>query len=251
VFSGRYTGRANTTGSSNLFSGSGTGYNNTTGSNNTFEGESSGFDNTTGSNNWALGYGAGPTAGNLTNAGALGYQAKVSQSNSLALGGTGANAVKVGIGFAAPSFTLDVNGAIRCVGAVNTTSDARLKQHVRPLAGALAGVQRLRGVRYTFRRADFPALNLPAGEQVGLLAQEMEKVYPELVSTDEQGFKAVNYAQLAPVLIEAIKGLAADNDALRQQQQQDRAAAEAQATGFAQRLRALEAAGAQAGAGPR
>jgi hypothetical protein len=39
---------------------------------------------------------------------------------------------------------------------------------------------------------------------VGLLAQEVEQVYPELVSTDAQGYKAVNYAQLAPVLIEAL-----------------------------------------------
>lgn len=111
----------------------------------------------------------------------------------------------VGIGTASPAFKLDVNGAIRCVGAVNTTSDARLKQRVRPIGDALARVQALRGVRYTFRQADFPALNLPAGEQIGLLAQEVETVFPELVSTDAQGYKAVNYAQLTPVLIEALK----------------------------------------------
>ena len=102
----------------------------------------------------------------------------MSQSNSLVLGGTGANVVRVGIGFTAPAFTLDVNGPIRCVGVVNTTSDQRLKQDIHPLAGVLA----LRGVRYTFRQSEFLALQLPAGEQVGLLAQEA--VYPELVSTD-------------------------------------------------------------------
>ena len=120
---------------------------------------------------------------------------------------------RLGIGTATPGFTLDVNGAIRCVGAVNTTSDQRLKHGIRPLAGALAGVLALRGVRYTFRQSEFPALQLPAGEHVGLLAQELEKIYPELVSTDAQGYKAVNYAQLAPVLIEAIKELKAQNDA--------------------------------------
>jgi chaperonin cofactor prefoldin len=122
---------------------------------------------------------------------------------------------RLGIGTATPAFTLDVNGSIRCVGAVNTTSDQRLKQHIRPLAGALAGVGRLRGVRYAFRQSEFPALQLPAGEQLGLLAQEVERVYPELVSTDAQGYKAINYAQLAPVLIEALKELKAENDLLQ------------------------------------
>lgn len=129
----------------------------------------------------------------------------------------------VGIGTTAPSFRLDVNGAIRCVGAVNTTSDARLKQQVRPIGGALARVQALRGVRYTFRQGEFAALNLPAGEQIGVLAQEVEAVFPELVSTDAQGYKAVNYAQLAPVLIEAIKEQQRQIEQLRQQQQAQQA----------------------------
>ena len=188
-----------------MFSGIGSGYNNSNGEHNVFGGNGSGFNNTTGNNNTALGDGAGPSIGTLINATALGYNASVSQSNSLVLGGTGTNAVSVGIGTSTPGFTLDVNGNLRCVGAINTTSDARLKQDVRPVGGALAGVMALRGVRYTFRRGQYPALNLPAGEQIGVLAQEVERVYPELVTTDPQGFKAVNYAQLTPVLLEAIK----------------------------------------------
>ncbi|RTQ48535.1 tail fiber domain-containing protein [Hymenobacter gummosus] len=123
----------------------------------------------------------------------------------------------VGIGTTTPGFKLDVNGAIRCVGAVNTTSDQRLKEQIRPLGGALARVQALRGVRYTFRHAQYPALNLPQGEQIGLLAQEVETVFPELVSTDAQGYKAVNYAQLAPVLIEALKEQQRQIEQLRHQ----------------------------------
>jgi len=149
---------------------------------------------------------------------------------------------QLGIGTASPAFTLDVNGSIRCVGSVNTTSDARLKQDIRPVGPALVQVQRLRGVRYTFRRAEFPAQQLPAGEQIGLLAQELEQVYPELVSTDKDGYKAVNYAQLTPVLLEAIKELAAQNEALRHRAGQ----AEAAVAGIEQRLRALEAGGERA-----
>jgi hypothetical protein len=115
------------------------------------------------------------------------------------------SAGNVGIGTETPSFKLDVNGGIRCVGAVNTTSDARLKQNIRPVGNALQNVLKLNGVRYTFRDAAFPTMNFPKGEQIGVLAQEVEKVYPELVSTDDKGYKSVNYAQLNAVLIEAIK----------------------------------------------
>ena len=82
---------------------------------------------------------------------------------------------------------------------------------------------------------------------MGLLAQELEAVYPELVSTDAQGFKAVNYAQLAPVLIEALKELQAENGAANARA--DRA--EATTAAFEQRLQVLEAGGARAQASPR
>ena len=65
--------------------------------------------NTTGSNNTFIGYQAGPgTATQLTNATALGANALVSASNALVLGGTGANAVNVGIGTADPQAVLDI-----------------------------------------------------------------------------------------------------------------------------------------------
>lgn len=51
--------------------------------------------------------------------------------------------------------------------------------------------------------------------QVGLLAQELEQVFPELVSTDKEGYQAVNYAQLAPVLREVIKEQQAQIEALK------------------------------------
>lgn len=224
VFMGVNSGVANVDGNDNTFSGRNSGAASTTGDRNTFVGRDAGDSNTTGSFNTALGYNAGPSTGALTRATAIGYNARVAQSNALTLGGTGTDAVSVGIGTTTPDFTLDVNGGIRCVGAVNTTSDARLKTQVRPLSQALAGVQALRGVRYTFRQAEFPALKLPAGEQVGLLAQEVERVYPELVSTDREGIKSVNYAQLAPVLIEAIKEQQGELETLRRQAAADRAA---------------------------
>lgn len=104
----------------------------------------------------------------------------------------------------APGYLFDVAGNIR-VNALVSTSDARFKQHVRPLVGALAGVVALQAVRYDWNTLGVQHGGAAGAEQVGLLAQEVEKIYPELVSTDKDGYKAVNYAQLTPVLIEALK----------------------------------------------
>jgi trimeric autotransporter adhesin len=68
--------------------------------------------NVTGINNIAIGRFADVTTGNLTNAIAIGYNAKVAQSNSLVLGGTGADAVKVGVANPTPLSTVDINGTL-------------------------------------------------------------------------------------------------------------------------------------------
>ena len=160
---------------------------------------------------------------------------------------------------------LNVQGGLQCVGAVNT-SDQRLKQHIRPLTGALASVLALRGVRYQWNALGVRRGGTAGAEQVGVLAQEVEKIFPELVTTNADGYKAVNYAQLAPVLIEALKEQQAQLEGLKAQvaaQAGDHAALEAlkvraataetkaaQATAtldtFEARLRRLEAAGGQA-----
>jgi hypothetical protein len=109
---------SNTTGSYNTASGEGAlGYN-TTGEDNSALGYMAGFTatsanaNTTGSNNTFIGAYAGPgTSTQLTNATAIGYNALVSQSNSLILGGTGADSVKVGIGTTSPSRNLVIMGS--------------------------------------------------------------------------------------------------------------------------------------------
>src|SRR5690606_21200128 len=73
------------------------------------------------------------------------------------------------------------------------------------IESALSKVQQLRGVTYSWRTEEFPENNFSKGTQIGLIAQEVETVFPELVITDESGYKAVEYANLVAVLIEAIK----------------------------------------------
>ena len=94
-------------------------------------------------------------------------------------------------------------------------SDLRLKKDVKPLEGALEHLMRLRGV--TFEWKDPAAHGNQTGIQSGFIAQEIEKVYPTWVSTDPDGMKRIGapgYAFQA-MLVESIKTLKAENDALK------------------------------------
>ncbi len=106
---------AGSTGNGNTANGYSALSQNTTGGNNTASGDGALYYNYYGNNNTALGYLAGPdsSSNNLSNTTAIGANAVVSESNALVLGGTGSNAVSVGIGTAKPAYTLDVQGSGR------------------------------------------------------------------------------------------------------------------------------------------
>jgi hypothetical protein len=95
-------------------------------------------------------------------------------------------------------------GAVRVIGTFVNNSDARWKTNVTTLKDALTSVMGLRGVSYDWRQ-DIPGRRFASGRQIGFLAQEVEGVLPELVSTDAQGYKSVAYVNVVPVLVEAIK----------------------------------------------
>ncbi len=102
----------NTSGLENIGIGPNSMTGNTSGNYNIGIGSGALATNVTGINNIAIGHLADVTTGNLTNAIAIGYNAKVAQSNSLVLGGTGADAVKVGIANPTPLSTVDINGTL-------------------------------------------------------------------------------------------------------------------------------------------
>jgi hypothetical protein len=97
-------------------------------------------------------------------------------------------------------FQLFGNGDAELYGTLTEISDARYKKNITSLTGALDKISQLRGVTYNWNNK-----NKGTEEQIGFIAQEIEKVLPQLVKTDEKGNKSVAYSHVVPVLVEAIK----------------------------------------------
>ncbi|WP_158247293.1 tail fiber domain-containing protein [Geothermobacter hydrogeniphilus] len=127
----------------------------------------------------------------------------------------------VGIGsIADATYKLFVNGDIFVTSGVSVNgwtqaSDRRFKTNIRPLQNALKKVSQLRGVSYDWRIDEFPERGFIDEPQIGVIAQEVEPIVPELVHTDAQGYKSVAYDKMSALLIEAVKDLKAENEALR------------------------------------
>lgn len=84
-------------------------------------------------------------------------------------------------------------------------SDIRLKKNIEPLQNALQNVLKMRGVSFDWRQDIARKKNLSTKHEIGVIAQEIKEIYPEVVTTDPDGYLAVGYSTLVPVLIEAIK----------------------------------------------
>jgi hypothetical protein len=84
-------------------------------------------------------------------------------------------------------------------------SDRRLKKEISPFDSALAKIKQLQGVYFLWDRDKYPEKNLPEGRQIGFVAQDVERVVPELVHTDADGYKSITYDKVAAMLVEAIK----------------------------------------------
>ena len=63
----------------------------------------------------------------------------------------------------------------------------------------------MQGVRFDWKKDEFKDKNFDSGRQVGLIAQDVEKVLPEIVKTDTAGYKSVAYDKLTAILVEALK----------------------------------------------
>ena len=122
----------------------------------------------------------------------------------------------VGIGTDTPNARLDVRGGSGRVEAGHswlTNSDRSLKQNISTLDETLAQLAALRAVRYDLRDDPAPGPS-GQGKHIGVIAQELEAHFPELVFTDERGIKSVAYDRLSAVALAAARELKADNDRL-------------------------------------
>jgi len=125
----------------------------------------------------------------------------------------------VGIGIRDPTFKLQVQGAIYASGGVTEMSDANLKADLLPITGALDKISSISGYTYTRTRTTKEEKEDNEGDNegdneyskrrfAGVLAQDVQAVFPEVVTFDEtRGTYGVNYGNMVPLLIEAVKEL--------------------------------------------
>jgi len=93
------------------------------------------------------------------------------------------------------------NGNLQIAGTLSQSSDARLKEEIEPLEGVLDRALQLQPVTYRFREG----VNRSRDRQIGLLAQEVAELFPELVKTEADGYLTLSYTQLTAVLIQALR----------------------------------------------
>jgi hypothetical protein len=200
---GYYAGNKNTN-NQNTFIGSYSGENNETGQNNTFVGANSG-QNAIGSGNVFI----GSRAGRDEEGSGLLYIANTQTTTPLIWGNFAASRLvfngTVGIGGQAMSgYALYVYGNAFSTGTWES-SDQRLKTAIRPVTHALDGVMNLHGVRFAWNQEARNRSGCGNSDQIGLLAQEVRKQFPELVKEDDEGYLSVSYSSMTAVLVEAIK----------------------------------------------
>ena len=86
-------------------------------------------------------------------------------------------------------------------------SDLRFKESIKPNHLGLAEINAINTYTYEYKTEEYPQHNFPEGRVSGVMAQELENIAPIAVKEDAEGMKYVNYANLAPMLIEAVKEL--------------------------------------------
>jgi hypothetical protein len=112
----------------------------------------------------------------------------------------------IGIGTAASTTA----GEIRATGDITAffSSDIRLKENITPIANALEKVNQISGNTYDWKEG-YNSVHSHTGNDVGVIAQEIEQILPQIVTNRDNGYKAVQYEKIIPLLIEAIKELSA------------------------------------------
>ena len=120
------------------------------------------------------------------------------QNTAFVIGNGGFNSDGVYDGHLSNAFEVLFDGTTIIAGDLNINSDARLKANIVSLGSTLSKLLKIDGKSYTMKKDENKK------QKIGLLAQDIEKVFPELVS-ESHGVKSVNYQGLVPILINALK----------------------------------------------
>lgn len=227
TYVGQAVGSFTSTGSYNVMLGFNAGYLNYEGSNNTFLGYDAGHNIHEGSGNIFIGYEAGKSQNGVSDKlfvsnwddlspliygdfnldrlavnGNLGVNRNPYSSVSLSVSPAG---LAYGIYVDAGSilYAAYFNGDVYTNGSY-LPSDEKFKKDIVPLSNVLSEIKGLQTVYYNWKKDEFPDMKFTDDKQIGFLANEVEKMFPELVKQDENGNKAVNYSKFTPILVEAI-----------------------------------------------
>ena len=129
-----------------------------------------------------------------------------------------ANSIIGSSGLTYGSSTLSVTGAVIATGDITAfySSDINLKTNISNISNALEKVKQINGVTYNWNdTAKSIDRNKTDDVEAGVIAQEVQKVLPQIVTQRDDGYLAVRYEKLVPLLIEAIKELAAEVELLK------------------------------------
>lgn len=195
----------------------------------------------TGGGYGVFGIGYNGTVGQAQNTNGFGLYGSNSNAGGLGIGtyGLGFNGVygqttNTTTGWAGYfTFDLGCDGTGYSVGGWVTVSDKRLKSNIIPVTNALEKICSLNGFHYTLTsRSKLPdgEITETKREQYGVMAQDVETVFPDMVKEkaifintgDETVYKTVDYNQLIPVMIEAIKELKAEVESLKKELEENK-----------------------------
>jgi hypothetical protein len=126
-------------------------------------------------------------------------------------------------------------GNVNITGSYYTSSDAKLKQNIKPILSMMDKIMLLKPSSYEYKTEEYN-MNLPKGNQFGLIAQDVQKIFPELVAdqvkpaefdtktktklSDEVKYLGVNYTGLIPIIISGMQDLQKENTELKNENEQ-------------------------------
>lgn len=100
---------------------------------------------------------------------------------------------------------VNINGIAYYTSSTVISSDKRFKKDVQAIGSVMDKIKKINSYTYFYKQDEFKEKNFDKDQQIGLIAQELKEVFPQLVKEDNKGYLAINYQGMVPVLLEAIK----------------------------------------------